>query len=250
MRYAILISALLTAISPISSFADTLKVAVASNFTRAMEEISTRFQQQSGHQLQIAYGSSGKFYAQIQHGAPFQVFLSADQAKPAALIKNGLALADSRFSYAIGALALWSQDEQLVDNKAKVLTTSNFTKLAIANPKLAPYGAAAMQTLTKLGLNNQLQDKLVLGENISQTYQFVVTGNAQLGFVALSQVMAEGTVSKGSFWPVPAELHDPIKQDAVLLKNAENSPVAQAFIEYLQSEEARQIIEKYGYKTR
>lgn len=230
--------------------AEQITVAVASNFTAAMNEIVTEFEQQSGHQVQVAYGSSGRFYAQIKNGAPFQVFFSADQAKPLALVDEGLAVADSRFSYATGRLALWSGQTGLVIDRGEVLRHGQFNKLALANPRLAPYGAAAVEVLENLNLINATQAKWVQGENIAQTFQFVASGNAQLGFVALAQLRqnaSKSEVAEASYWVVPTNLHNPIRQDAVLLTSAVDNSAALEFLQFVASEPARKIIRSYGY---
>jgi molybdate transport system substrate-binding protein len=227
--------------------AATVNVAVASNFTAPMQAIARAFQQDTGHIAKLAFGSTGNFYAQISNGAPFQVFLAADATTPLRLEQAGLAVSGSRFSYAMGSLVLWSSRPGFVDAQGEVLRHGNFTRLAIANPKLAPYGQAAKQTLTALGLYSRLQDKLVLGENIGQTYQFVMTGNAELGFVAQSQVMQQGTLHSGSAWLVPEALHRPIRQDAVLLMSGNHQPAAESLMLYLKSRKVQAIIRAYGY---
>ncbi|MAR93228.1 MAG: molybdate ABC transporter substrate-binding protein [Pseudomonadota bacterium] len=233
-------------ISPLVA-AEQITIAVASNFTGPMEQIVARFQQQTGHQVRLSFGSSGKFFAQIQHHAPFQAFFSADQAKPRALEQAGLAVPGSRFTYAVGALVLWSADPERVDKAGRVLARGDFKRLALANPKLAPYGAAAVQTLAHLGLAESTRPRWVKGENISQTYQFVSSGNAELGFVALSQVMQRGEVRGGSHWRVPAEYHAPIRQDAVLLQRGADSDAARALLDFVQGPEARSIMAAFGY---
>ena len=225
----------------------TLNVAVAANFIAPMQAIAHAFQTDTGHQLRLAFGSSGNFYAQIRNGAPFQVFLSADEAKPIQLEQAGLAVAGSRFTYAVGALVLWSSQPGVVDAKAEVLRRGDFNKLAIANPELAPYGQAAVETLDALSLYTRLQHKLVMGENIAQTYQFVMSGNAELGFVALSQVMQHGKLAGGSGWIVPETLHNPIRQDAVLLLSGKGNAAAEALMQYLKSAKTQAIINAYGY---
>lgn len=227
--------------------ADTVSVAVAANFTAPMQKIAAAFEVDTGHKAELSFGATGKFYAQITHGAPFQVLLSADDTTPARLEREGKAVAHSRFTYAIGTLVLWSAQPGTVDAKGDVLKSGDFKHLAIANPKLAPYGAAALQVMEKLGVATALQPRLVQGENIAQTFQFVSTGNAQLGFVALSQVMADGTIRSGSAWQVPASLHEPIRQDAVLLMPGKDSAAASALLTYLRGRKARAIIQSYGY---
>ncbi|MFC7049414.1 molybdate ABC transporter substrate-binding protein [Emcibacter nanhaiensis] len=249
MRFIAVLSCLFATFLGVSSHAGEVTVAVASNFTGAMKEIAGAFEKQSGHRVKLSFGSSGKFYAQIRNGAPFEVFLSADQAKPAALDKDGLTVAGSRFSYAIGALALWSSDAKVVDNGGGILKRGTFRKIAIANPKLAPYGVAATQVLDALGLTDIVRGKLVMGENISQTFQFVGSGNAEIGFVALSQVMQGNKVKAGSAWIVPPELYQPIRQDAVLLKRGEANEAAGALLSFLRSEQAGRIITSFGYRV-
>jgi len=227
--------------------ADTVSVAVAANFTAPMQKIATAFEADTGHKAELSFGATGKFYAQITNGAPFQILLSADDTTPARLEKEGKAAANSRFTYAIGTLVLWSAQPGYVDAQGAVLKTGDFKHLAIANPKLAPYGLAAMQTMDKLGVTAQLQPRFVQGENIAQTHQFVATGNAQLGFVALSQVMADGKITSGSAWQVPTDLHEPIRQDAALLTPGKDSAAATALLGYLRGDKARAIIKSYGY---
>ena len=227
--------------------ADEVSVAVAANFATPMQKIAQAFAQDTGHKATLSVGATGKFYAQIRQGAPFQVFLSADDETPLRLEKEGHTVAGSRFTYAIGRLVLWSPDAQLIDGRPEVLQKGGFAHLAIANPKLAPYGAAAVQTLDKLGLGTALQPKLVQGENIAQTYQFIATGNAQLGFVALSQVMVDGQMGAGSFWLVPPSMHEAIRQDAALLSPGKDSRAAQALLQYLRGDKARAIIRASGY---
>ena len=227
--------------------ADQVQVAVAANFTAPMQDIAALFAKDTGHKAELSFGSTAKFYAQISHGAPFEVFLSADDKTAARLVSDGKAVGTSLIPYALGSLVLWSPTEGMVDSQGKVLATGSFAHLAIANPKLAPYGVAAMQTLHKLGLADKVQSKIVMGENIGQTYQFVHTGNAQLGFVALSQVMKDGKISKGSAWRVPAEMHTPIRQDAVVLERGKDNPAAAALMQYLKSDAARAVIQSYGY---
>lgn len=226
-----------------------IQVAVAANFTAAMKEIAAQFEKNSEHTLLLSFGSSGKFFAQIQNGAPFHVFLSADQDKPEALEQAGLSVPGSRFTYATGALTLWSARPGFRDETYTRLKNGDFSKLALTNPKLAPYGAAAMEVLEALELKQATEPKWVQGENIAQTYQFVASGNADIGFVALSQIMDKGHVKEGASWIVPGELHNPIRQDAVLLKSAKDSAGAKALLDYLRSDEARAIIHAYGYKT-
>lgn len=223
-------------------------LAVAANFTAPMQKIAQAFEQDTGHKPVLSFGATGSFYAQIKNGAPFDVLLAADDDTPLKIEKEGLSVVGSRFTYATGQLVLWSKQAGLVDNKGEVLRSGKFQKLAIANPKLAPYGLAATETLTQLGLLSELQPKIVMGESVGQTYQFLVTENAQLGFVALSQVFADGKITQGSAWVVPAKLHNPIQQDAVLLNSGKSNPAAAALLTYLKSDKARAIIKSYGYQ--
>lgn len=224
-----------------------VQVAVAANFTATMQRLAPMFEQQTGHKVVASYGSTGKFFAQISNGAPFEVFLAADDETPAKLERSSAAVAGSRFTYATGRLVLWSRQPGVVDSKGEVLRSDSFERLAIADPKLAPYGAAAVQTLRSLGLLERLQPRLVTGENITQAHQFVATGNAQLGFVALSQVQADGRIAKGSGWVVPANLHEPIVQQAVLLAAGRENTAARALLEFLRGEPARAVIRQAGY---
>lgn len=225
--------------------AGEVKVAVAANFAQPLAQIAADFQRVSGHVVTSSSGSTGKFYAQISNGAPFDVLLAADDETPARLEKDGKAIPGSRFTYAVGRLVLWSATPGLVDDRGNILRHGTFRKLALANPRLAPYGAAAVETLTRLGLQEPLRSRFVIGENIAQTWQFVGSGNAELGFVALSQVWEDGRLTSGSAWRVPDTLHSPIRQDAVLLKT--NNAAAQALMDYLRSEAARVVIRRYGY---
>lgn len=245
-RRFVLASALCLCFSGVAAAAE-VSVAVAANFTAPMQKIAAMFEQDTGHKAVLSFGATGKFYAQIANGAPFQVLLSADDETPTRLVREGRGVSGSQFTYAIGQLVLWSATPGYVDAQGAVLKTGDFKHLAVANPKLAPYGAAAMQTLEKLGLVAQVQPRFVTGENIGQTYQFVATGNAQLGFVALSQVMVDGKIEKGSAWQVPASMHDPIRQDAVLLEPGKTNGAAQALLQYLQTDKARAVIRSYGY---
>jgi molybdate transport system substrate-binding protein len=227
--------------------ADEVQVAVAANFTAPMQKIAAEFLRDTGHKAQLAFGATGKFYAQITNGAPFEVFLSADDETPARLEKEGHAIAGSRYTYAVGRLVLWSAQEGKVDAQSEILKRGAIRRLALANPKTAPYGAAAVETMQKLDVLAQLQPAFVQAENIAQAYQFVGTGNAELGFVALSQVWQDGKLSGGSGWIVPASLHQPIRQDAVLLGRGSGKPAAAALLDYLRGDKARRIIKAYGY---
>jgi molybdate transport system substrate-binding protein len=225
-----------------------VSVAVAANFTAPMQKIAQSFEQNTGHKAILSFGSTGNFYAQIKNGAPFEILLSADDETPLRMEKEGLGVPGSRFTYATGKLVLWSKQSGLIDDKGEVLRRGNFQRLALANPKVAPYGAAAIESMTKLGVLQDIQPKIVQGENIAQTYQFIATENAQLGFVALSQVLTDGKIAQGSAWVVPANLHSPIRQDAILLTKGRSSPAAQALMTYLRSEKARAVIRSYGYE--
>ena len=247
MKFSRLLAAMAVLTLGVSHAAD-VTVAVAANFTAPMQKIAEAFAQDTGHKAVLAFGATGKFYAQIKNGAPFQVLLAADNETPAKLEKEGFAVAGTRFTYATGRLVLWSAQPGLVDDKGDVLRTSQDGKVALADPKLAPYGAAAIETMTRLGLLERLQPRFVQGENIGQAYQFVATGNAPMGFVALSQIMVDGRIDKGSAWVVPAKLHAPILQDAVLLNPGKDNPAALALTRYLRSGKARAIILSYGYE--
>ncbi|MDQ3271425.1 MAG: molybdate ABC transporter substrate-binding protein [Pseudomonadota bacterium] len=231
------------------ALAADVQVAVAANFTAPMKIIAADFEKTTGHRPVLSFGATGKFYAQITNGAPFDVFLAADDATPKKLEQEGAAVSGSRFTYATGKLALWSARPGLVDAQGEVLKNGGFSKLAIAAPKLAPYGAAAVETLTRLGLMAALQPKLVTGESIGQAFSFVSTGNAELGFVALSQVLEGGKIKSGSAWIVPEGLHSPIRQDAVLLTKGKHSPAAQQFIDFLKTGNAKAVIRAYGYQA-
>lgn len=234
-----------------SARAAALQVAVAANFALPAQKIAKAFERETGQRLSIAVGSTGTLYAQIRHGAPFAVLLAADSATPERLVREGLALADSRLTYAVGQLVLWSAQPDLVDAQGRVLerlARGQLTgKLALADPRLAPYGAAAEQTLLQLGLAEALRPHVVLGENIAQAHQFVKSGNALLGLLALSQVMPDGRLAGGSAWRVPAGLHAPLRQDAVLLQAGAAQPMARAFLQYLRSDAARAVIAAHGY---
>ena len=225
-----------------------IKVAVASNLANTLKEIAVEFQRDTGHQLAITPGATGKFYAQISHGAPFDVFLSADDETPRKLAQEGKAIAASQFTYALGRLALWSPSPDLVDKNADILKTDKFKYIAIANAKVAPYGQAAVQTMQKLGVLSKIEPRVVQGESIAQTFQFVSTGNAQLGFVALSQIFENGKIKTGSAWIVPEEMHEQLKQDAVVLQSCKNTSACQALMDYLKSEKIKKMMSSYGYK--
>jgi molybdate transport system substrate-binding protein len=227
--------------------ADEVQLAVAANFTAPMKEIAAQFEKDTGHKVQAAFGSTGKFYAQIQNGAPFDILLAADDETPAKLEKEGAAVAHSRFTYAIGKLVLWSAQPGYVDDKGEVLKKGSYAHLAIANPKLAPYGAAAVEVLKRRNLFDSLAPKFVQGENIAQAHQFVVSGAAPLGFVAMSQVLENGKLKSGSAWYIPADMYTPIRQDAVVLMRGKGKPAADAFLAYLKGDKAKTVIRAYGY---
>ena len=224
--------------------ADEVRVAVAANFALAAREIGELFAEATGHEALLSFGSSGQLYAQITQGAPFDVFLAADRSYPRRAVEDGHAVADSLFTYATGRLVLFSADPGRVAGRVS-LEEGEFTRLAIANPELAPYGAAAVEVLTALGLADRLRPRLVRGNNVAQTYQFVITGNAELGFVALAQVIAH---EHGSRWIVPRELHSPIAQDAVLLRRSADSAAAAAFLAFVRGPVAAAVLERYGYQ--
>lgn len=231
--------------------AKPVHVAVAANFSNTMKSLVKEFEKISDYQIALSFGSSGKFYAQIKQGAPYELFFSADQAKPDALQKEGLVIAASRFTYAIGRLAVWSAQPDFINKIETNLKKGAFNKLALANPKLAPYGAATLEVLKYLELIDATQSQWVRGENIAQTYQFVSTGNADLGFIALSQLLGRKSGSKkvrpGSYWLVPHIMHSPIRQDVVLLRSAEKSQGAKAFLDFMHTDKALAIIAEYGY---
>ncbi len=230
-----------------SSFAATTLVAVAANFSKPMTEIVSGFEKATGHSANLSFGSTGKFVSQMENGAPFELLLAADEKGPEKLIQDGFAVSGSQFIYAVGKLVLWSATPGYVDNQGKILSSGGFKHLALADPKLAPYGVAAIEVLNGLKLQDKLQPLIVQAESIAQAYQFVSTGNAELGFVALSQVFDNGKVTSGSAWIIPEELHAPIKQTAVLLKKGAENPAATALLAYLKSAPALEIIKKYGY---
>jgi len=223
------------------------RIAVAANFAAPAARIGAAFAAASGHRIEVVTGSTGKLYAQIANGAPFDVLLAADDKTPARLAQEGRATSDTRFTYAVGRLVLWSARPGIVGDGGNVLKTDAFRHLAVANPRLAPYGRAAAETLAALGLGEALRPRLVVGENIAQAHQFVASGNAEIGFVALSQVVRDGAIASGSGWIVPDSLHAPIRQDAILLAHGAGNPTATAFLDWLRGSEARQTIRSFGY---
>jgi len=248
-RFPSLVAAVVIATSVVASFAARAaetNVAVAANFTDPSKQIAQAFEAKTGHKAVLSFGATGQFYTQITQGAPFQVFFSADQATPKKLADEGLAAGDTLFTYAVGKLVLFSMNADLVKNE-QTLKDGKFNKIAIANPTAAPYGAAAIETMKAVGVYDALTPKIVQGANINQTFQFVETGNAELGFVALSQVIER---SGGSRWLVTANLYSPIRQDAVLLKTGAGNPAARAFLDFMKGPEAAAVIEKFGYATK
>ena len=231
-----------------SAQADDLLVAVAANFAAPLQIIAAEFEKDTGHKVVASFGSTGKFYAQIKGGAPFEVLLAADDETPARLVKENAAVAGSPFTYAMGTLVLWSAKPAFVDEAGAVLKNGRFDHLAIANPKLAPYGAAAVEVMKGLGVYDALQPRFVTGESSAQAHQFVATGNALLGFVALSHVLKNGQIA-GSSWTVPDTLYTPIRQDAVVLAKGRGKPAALALAKYLKGDKARGIIQSFGYKV-
>lgn len=243
--HLLLAAAALTAL--FAARAGEVQVAVAANFAGPLARIQEGFAAATGHTLKVSAGATGKFYAQIVSGAPFEVLFAADDETPKRLAAEGHAVAGSLFTYAIGKLVLWSAQPGFVDDQGAVLASARFAHLAMANPKIAPYGAAGLQVLKARGLTEALTPKLVTAESIAQAYQFVSTGNAELGFVALSQVAVPGKAAEGSYWLVPPSLYGEIRQDAVLLKAGEKNPAAIALLAYLKTAPAQDVIKAYGY---
>jgi molybdate transport system substrate-binding protein len=230
-------------------WAGEVSVAVASNFAAPMERIVPLFEKESGHTVKVSLGASAKLYTQIRKGAAFDTFLSADEEIPKRLLQEGLAVGGSRFVYATGRLVLWSAQSGFVDDKGLVLNRGNFNLLAIANPVNSPYGVAAKETLTKLTMWNAMQRKLDKGDDVIQTFQFAATERTELAFIALSQVMHDGKVTAGSWWLVPPEMHNPIRQSAVLLSGAKDPAAAKAFLGFLKSEKATKVMRGFGYES-
>lgn len=239
---------LLAGVVPLAAQADEVTVAVAANFAGPMAKLAEGFRAGSGHTLKLTSGATGKFYSQIVAGAPFDVLLAADDETPRRLVNEGHAVAGTQFTYAVGQLVLWSAQPGVVDEQGAVLKSTRYKHLAVANPKLAPYGKAAQETLASLGLGDAVASRVVTAESIAQAYQFVASGNAEIGFVALSQVMVPGKPVQGSHWRVPPSLHGEIRQDAVLLKRAQQSAAAQALLAYLRGAEAKALIQGHGYR--
>jgi molybdate transport system substrate-binding protein len=240
------LAAAVVTLGPWAARAAETQVAVAANFSEPAKEIATAFKAATGHTATLSFGSSGQFYAQMAHGAPYEVFLSADADRPANAEQDGLGVTGSRFTYAIGRLVLYSKTPGLVDGAGAVLSGAKFNKLSIADPTAAPYGVAAVQTLNKLGVYGAVKPKIVMGSSITQAFQFVDTGAAELGFVAYSQVL---NLTGGSRWLVPAADHAPINQQAILLYPGRNSRAAKAFLAFLKGPQAVAVIRKYGYEA-
>ena len=246
-----LLSFLLTSMQLLAlpAHAEDISVAVAANFTVPLKLIAAEFEKDSGYKVVASFGSTGKFYAQIKNGAPFEILLAADNETPSKLVKENVGTSASQFTYAVGKLVLWSAKPGLVDSTGSVLKKGDFAHLALADPKLAPYGAAAVQTLKALGILEALQPKIVTAESIAQAYQFVGSGNAELGFVALSQLRKDDKDGKleGSSWLVPANLYSPIRQDAVILEPGKGKAAVEALMKFLKGDKARAIIKSFGY---
>jgi molybdate transport system substrate-binding protein len=238
------LASLLLAVLPAN--ADEISVAVAANFTAPMKLIAAEFEKDSGHKVVASYGSTGKFYAQIKNGAPFEILLAADDETPAKLVKENMGASGSQFTYAVGKMALWSAKPGLVDGTGTVLKRGEFAHLALADPKLAPYGLAGVETLKALGAYEAIAPKIVTAENITQAYQFISSGNAELGFVALSQVLKDGKI-EGSSWLVPANLYAQIRQDAVILAPGKGKAAVEALMKFLKGDKAKAIIQSFGY---
>ncbi|MFT4075804.1 MAG: molybdate ABC transporter substrate-binding protein [Asticcacaulis sp.] len=246
-KRAFLLAALCLSVVAVPAFAGDVQVAIAANFTEPAKEIAAAFEKKTGNHVVMSFGPSGGFYSQIQQGAPFEVFLSADAERPTKLEAENLGVKGTRFVYAYGTLALWSATPGLVDGKGEVLKKGNFQHIAIADPAAAPYGLAAVETMKKLGLYDALSPKIVKGSSIAQAYGFIDSGSAELGFVALSQIYK---LNKGSRWIVPAADYTPIDQQAILLTPGANDPAAKAYIAFLKSPEAVKIIKSYGYEVK
>ena len=240
-----LLACILVAAAP--AFADEISIAVAANFTAPMKLIAAEFEKESGHKVVASFGATGKFYAQIKNGAPFEILLAADDETPTKLVKENAGVVGSQCTYAVGKLVLWSAKPGLVDGAGAVLKKGDFAHLSVADPKLAPYGAAGVETMKALGVYESVQPKVVTAENITQAYQFISSGNAELGFVALSQVLKDGKI-EGSSWLVPANLYSPIRQDAVVLDKGKGQPAVDALMKFLKGDKAKAIIKSFGYE--
>jgi len=245
-RIPLLCGLLASVLLALSAQAEDISVAVAANFTAPMKLIAAEFEKESGHKVVASYGSTGKFYAQIKNGAPFEILLAADDETPTKLVKEAVGVSGSQFTYAIGKLVLWSAKPGYVDGAGAVLKKGDFAHLSVADPKLAPYGAAGVETLKALGAYEATAPKIVTAENITQAYQFISSGNAELGFVALSQVLKDGKID-GSSWLVPAKLYTPIRQDAVILEPGKGKAAAEALMKFLKGDKAKAIIKSFGY---
>jgi len=243
MKKITFIFSLFLSATTLSQAAETI-VAVAANFTDPAKEIAELFKEKTGHEASLSFGATGNFYNQIKEGAPFEVFLAADTKRPKLAIEEGFGLEGSSFTYAVGTLVLWSSEEGRIKDET-ILKDTSIAHIAHANPKAAPYGKAAIESLESLNILEEIKPRLVEGQNIAQAFQFVKTGNAEIGFVALSQVVNEG----GSQWIIPQNYYSPIAQDAVLLKNGVDNEAARAFLDFLQTDDALEIIKKYGYGT-
>ena len=245
-RYLLMLIAL--AVAGLNVHAAEVTVAVAANFAAPMKIIAQQFAAESGHQIRLSFGSTGQFYAQIKNGAPFAVLLAADERAPEKIEKEGLGVGGTRMTYAIGKLVLWSKAPGLIDGDGAILKSGAVDKIAIANPKLAPYGAAAIEVIKKLNLTDNLASKLVEGSSVGQAFQFVASGNAAMGFVALSQVFENGKIRDGSAWIVPAGMYQPIKQDAIILNAGRGNVAAVSLMTYLQGDQARAVMRSFGYE--
>lgn len=246
-RFSFLAFLLCSCLAPVANAAE-VQAAVASDFAAPMERIASVFQKESGHTVKVTPGASGKLYAQIRKNATFDVFLSADEELPKRLMQEGTAVVGSRFVYATGRLVLWSAQPGFVDDKGLVLNRGNFNLLAIPNPVNSPYGVAAKETLTKLTMWNAMQRKLDKGDDEIETYRFAASERAELAFIPLSQVMRDGKVGAGSWWLLPPEMHNPIRQSAVLLTAAKDPAAANAFLTFLKSEKAQKVMRGFGYE--
>ena len=234
-------------VSSSAGWASEVRLAVAANFAAPVRSLAQGFEKATGHKVVVALGATGQLYAQIKNGAPFDVLLAADDETPKKLESEGLAVSGSRATYAIGRLVLWSKRDGLIDAKGEFLSTGRFDRIAIANPRLAPYGLAAIEVIEKLDLTQAIKPKVVEASNITQAHQFVASGNAEIGFVALAQVAEGGKIKSGSGWIIPESLHSPIQQDLVLLQRGKTNPAAQQLIDFLRSENAKAVIRSYGY---